>query len=64
MISIYEKHGDVRIYSGIVVVLVMVVLGMLGVPVPTWLTGICGIALVPYIIINAWIVVHQEEKYL
>lgn len=61
--SIYEKHGNMRIYAGFGVCLLLLLVKSFGIQIPDIVIGLCALGLVPYIIINALIIEHLEKKY-
>ena len=62
--SVYEKRGNMRIYAGFGVCLIVLLLRSFGVQIPDIVMGICAFGLIPYIIINAYIVEYQENKHV
>lgn len=60
--SIYQKKGEQRIYIGFIAVLLIYLLRLIGI-IPAWICGTAGLCLVPYIIINAAVIEHQESKH-
>lgn len=61
--SIYERRGNIRIYAGFMACLIVLLIKSVGIEIPDIVMGIVALGLVPYIIVNAYIIEYQNKKH-